>query len=69
MTGLVLWWVGLATRVVLVLDALVSQSGTSVDSPPEPPGQRCGGRKRHRPTIDGPGRRGPSCTRASASRG
>lgn len=32
MTRLVLWWIGLAASVVLVVVALVSQSGTCVDS-------------------------------------
>ncbi len=32
MTRLVMWWIGLAGSVVLVIAALASQSGTCVDS-------------------------------------
>jgi hypothetical protein len=32
MTRLVMWWIGLAASVVLIVAALVSQSGTCVDS-------------------------------------
>ena len=42
MTRLVMWWVGLAASVVLVAAALVSQSGTCVDSA-DPAASSCRG--------------------------